>query len=692
MTRRPFALLALLLAIATGCAAPHVVPPASTAPTPPPPAPDPAVRALAEILRAEDRRVVDDPLLARLGDADPAVRAKAVRALGRIGDPTSRPRIEAAATDADPRVRAASALALGLLGDPAGEPAAATLARDPDPAVRARAVEAIGRMGAPAGGPLVVEALGDPIPTVRFEAALAAWKLRDPVPALDGLVHLLKDEDRAVRFASGYAIARLGSAPFVPASSGATVARLSESDLRRIRSAAAEAVGDPEAEVRMQVARALTQPATPAERTALGALVGDRDVRVRINSLRALSYPGAPLDPYLKRALLDRDRRVLRTVIEGLGRVGGVEAQKVLTDGIRGKGDRNPWVLEAAHESLAEVAPSLRAEIGSLLASSPEETLRAAAGPILAGADDPRAIEVAEHLVADPSPRVAAAAVPAAAKREGAIAGVLARAASAPDPVVRAAVAEALGRRIADDGATALLERLWAAAASDPIPDARLEAVAAAAKAPDDPRAKAILDAARTDRDVVVRRRAGGGGPAVDLPIEHYEAIVRFARAPRAVVVVVRRGNLASGGFTLQLDTDEAPLASWNFWELASKGFYDGLVVHRVVPNFVVQDGDPRGDGWGGPGYAIRDEYGAAHFAGGTLGMASSGKDTAGSQWFVTVSAQPHLDGRYTVFGRVGRHFAEVVSRIEPGDRVVKIVPYEGSAEEPPASITADAP
>jgi cyclophilin family peptidyl-prolyl cis-trans isomerase/HEAT repeat protein len=686
MFGRRLAALGFATTLACGCAAPR---PAAVA-TPAPP-PDPRIRSLAAILRAEDRRVVDEALLGRMSDPDPTIRAKAVRALGRIGDPASLPLLEKSAGDAEPRVRAATALALGLLGDATADAALTALAKDADPSVRARAIEAAGRIGAPTPA-AILEGLTDPIAGVRFEAALAAWKLRDPAPALDGLIPLLKDGDGTVRFASAYAIARLGSAPYSPASSGAAVARLAEPDLRRIRAAVAEVVTDPEAEVRMQVARALTQPATPAERAALGTLVGDRDVRVRINTLRALSYPGAPIEPYLKRALLDRDRRVLRTVIEGLGRVGGPEAEKILRDGIRGAGSRPPWILEAAFASLSQVAPSLRGEIATLLAASGDETLRAAAGPILAAIGDAKAVELATTLALDPAPRVAAAAIPVAAQAPGAITGVLTSAAASPDPVVRAAVAEACGRRIADDGAIALLEKVWAASAADPISDARMEVVSAALKAENDPRAKALIEAAKASPDALVRRRAGGSGPVVDLPIEHYEAIVRWAQAPRAVAVVAQRADLPPGGFTLQLDADEAPLAAWNFWELASRKFYDGLVVHRVVPNFVVQDGDPRGDGWGGPGYAIRDEYGGAHFSAGTLGMASDGKDTAGSQWFVTISAQPHLDGRYTVFGRVGLRFAEVVSRLEPGDRVVRMIPYEGRAEEPPPSLASEAP
>jgi len=89
------------------------------------------------------------------------------------------------------------------------------------------------------------------------------------------------------------------------------------------------------------------------------------------------------------------------------------------------------------------------------------------------------------------------------------------------------------------------------------------------------------------------------------------------------------------------------------FLSLVDRRYFDGSTWHRVVPNFVVQDGDPRGDGWGGPGFALRDEVNPVRYETGTVGMALSGPDTGGSQFFITHSPQPHLDGTYTVFGRV---------------------------------------
>ncbi len=107
------------------------------------------------------------------------------------------------------------------------------------------------------------------------------------------------------------------------------------------------------------------------------------------------------------------------------------------------------------------------------------------------------------------------------------------------------------------------------------------------------------------------------------------------------------------GSFTIRLLPEDAPLNVDNFIQLARRRYFNGITVHRVVPNFVIQDGDPRGDGNGGPGYQIRCEINEVPYERGAVGMALSGKDTGGSQWFVTHSPQPHLDGGYTVFGNV---------------------------------------
>jgi cyclophilin family peptidyl-prolyl cis-trans isomerase len=126
------------------------------------------------------------------------------------------------------------------------------------------------------------------------------------------------------------------------------------------------------------------------------------------------------------------------------------------------------------------------------------------------------------------------------------------------------------------------------------------------------------------------------------------------------------------GEFEISLYTDDAPLTSANLFALARKGFFRSLTFHRVVPDFVAQGGDPRGDGNGGPGYTIRCEVNHKPYARGVVGMALSGKDTGGSQFFVTAAPQPHLDGRYTAFGEVTKG-QEVVDALLEGDKIVEV-------------------
>jgi len=127
------------------------------------------------------------------------------------------------------------------------------------------------------------------------------------------------------------------------------------------------------------------------------------------------------------------------------------------------------------------------------------------------------------------------------------------------------------------------------------------------------------------------------------------------------------------GTFTIDLMPEDAPLTVDNFIKLAKSKYFNGLEVHRVVPNFVMQDGDPRGDGNGGPGWQIRCEINMLEYERGAVGMALSGKDTGGSQWFVTHSPQPHLDGGYTVFGRVSETDMKVVDAIVRGDKILNV-------------------
>lgn len=171
-------------------------------------------------------------------------------------------------------------------------------------------------------------------------------------------------------------------------------------------------------------------------------------------------------------------------------------------------------------------------------------------------------------------------------------------------------------------------------------------------------------------------------GQVLNAPADYTRAVSRKNGAVRAVVTT------AKGAFTIDLLPEDAPLTVDNFIKLARTNYFDGVSVHRVVPNFVMQDGDPRGDGNGGPGWSIRCEMNMVSYGRGAVGTALSGKDTGGSQWFVTHAPQPHLDGGYTVFGTVNETGMKIVDNIARGDKIISIKVVEGSS---PQKITKGA-
>ncbi len=126
------------------------------------------------------------------------------------------------------------------------------------------------------------------------------------------------------------------------------------------------------------------------------------------------------------------------------------------------------------------------------------------------------------------------------------------------------------------------------------------------------------------------------------------------------------------GQIVMRLLIEDAPGSVANFVKLSREGYYNGKNFHRVVPNFVIQGGCNRGDGFGGENYSIRSEFANLNYEEGTVGMASAGKDTEGTQWFITHSPTPHLDGGYTIFAKV-QSGMEVVHQIEVGDKIISV-------------------
>jgi len=192
-----------------------------------------------------------------------------------------------------------------------------------------------------------------------------------------------------------------------------------------------------------------------------------------------------------------------------------------------------------------------------------------------------------------------------------------------------------------------------------------------------DPRATNLLQQELGNPFPPIQKAAGHAlenitGNPLKLPMVKKEPLTKFdfvlEKYHQNPVV---RFTTTKGIFEVELYPAKAPITVANFLTLVKSGFYNNLYFHRVVPGFVIQGGDPRGDGWGGPGYAIPCEYNDIFYTRGIVGMAHAGKDTGGSQFFITQAPQPHLNGKHTAFGKVIRGM-EAVDTIEIYDQILK--------------------
>ena len=622
---------------------------------------------LARLLAAADTRVYDPAVVeGALRDSDPFVRRQAALAAGRIGDSAAVGPLIVALADSTPLVRAAAAFALGLLKRTRAVAPLAALAR-----VEPEAVTAIAKIGGDEGATALRDLLGSGIEPRA--ALLEAWRLGGRAPVAE-LLRSASDPDPFLRRAATYSLARLRMA--------------------RGAKALVDALADPDVAVRTValrgLSRALTDSAGLDARDVagrVGALVTDRDPHVRVNALRALaSFRDSGLAAVARPLLNDRDVNVAVQAETTLGVLGGPRARAALEERL----SSSVFALRRqAAIGLAQADSAAGVTVGAALAREIDWRWRSVAAETFSAAQDRAGLEAE---LADPDGRVVAQAlqtleriVPDSDARACARARELLR---HPDAAVRSVAADLLARHptVAD---VDQLSDAYARAARDSFDDARLSAVAAlgaiAAIGPDARAAVAARFVARVPRadDYLVRRLAveklpdaaavwGGVSPILTgRTLDDYRDVVRryllparLGRAAPRVTIETDRGRLV-----VELLPAEAPLTVAAFQSLADRRYFDGSTWHRVVPNFVVQDGDPRGDGWGGPAFVLRDEINPVRYEAGTVGIALSGPDTGGSQFFITHSPQPHLDGTYTVFARVvgGR---DVLDRISQGEHI----------------------
>jgi cyclophilin family peptidyl-prolyl cis-trans isomerase/HEAT repeat protein len=668
---------------------------------------------LGWILQLEDQRILRDPnpaapvilvpaakgrpaivappppsdLLRLLTDEEARTRRRAALAIGRVGLAEGIPGLQQALGDPEFEVRQMAAFALGLIGDPSARPALLNALKDSEPMVQGRAAEALGAIGDKTDAPAVaamVKAFIQGGALMNVAADDLAWPLAPPTEAtrlgLYALVRLGSYDDLAstVVDANGapvstwwpvaYALGRSGDARAVPAlmallpTPGRFTAAFAARGLGTLKAQNAAAA------LRDIVDKRQREPAVVIE--AMRALAAIRDAASRSLFQRILAEGEA--DPTLR--------------LEAANALGALRSAESIDFIIDLMSDPAPGIRAAAIRALAAIDTETFLTTLSGMDPDRDWTARVALAEALATLPGSQGEARLVAMLQDRDQRVVPAVLRALITAKAANAQtILVDHLKADDFVVRATAANGLLELKATGAARALYDA-YQATSGDTIYVARA-AILTALNTLDPATARPMLQQALQDKDWALRVKAAtllrdqgvpdaatAMRPAPVRPMDDAtrQSLLAPQFSPHAFIQVDR------GTVEIELAITDAPMTVANFIDLARKGFFNGIAIHRVVPDFVIQDGDPRGDGEAGPGYTIRDELNEQPYLRGTVGMALDWKDTGGSQWFITHSPQPHLDARYTVFGHVVNGI-EIVDRIQPWDVVRRVQIWDGT-------------
>lgn len=639
--------------------------------------------ALQSVVDAQVQR--DGAALVNALDArDPDVRARAAFALASVQDTAAIPALVDRLRDGVPEVRIDAAFALGQMGEAVSSNALFdVLAFERDDAVQAALVGALGKTGDAASLRRLVT-LG--LPAARdadVALAVARYAARDVVDsvAVRWLTDRLDVRDPETREHVAYVFGRGhdgavwddvhppvrraldGYAPDDPAAMHLVAGLGRWGDDEDVERLLDWLVNAEDARTRVNAARGVAPHATRTDvRDGLFGRLDDPSRHVAIASARALAASGAAWtsnDVERVEAWIDAHAeawRVVAPLLDGLARAGaGERVERIVR---RWKAERPPVVYAAALAALAPV--DTESAFRHLIEASAAETPHVAAPALRALADR-------WERVRDSTSRVDAYFDAFAAGVErGDVATVNAAAPVLTDPRF-------------DGHATApvLAKTLDRLAAPDDL-EAMTALMQAMGEHRDTTTTAPALRAVLTNRHPALRRSAAQAlttltgdsvvpspTPPGPTPPIRWDSLRALGPHPRLVL------DTEKGRVVVELDAEQAPQTVQTIAGFARDGRYDGVPFHRVVANFVVQGGDfAREDGWGGPGFFIRSEFTRISFARGVIGMASAGKDTEGSQFFLTHSMHPRLDGRYTAFGSVVEGM-DVVDRLLETDAIV---------------------
>jgi cyclophilin family peptidyl-prolyl cis-trans isomerase/HEAT repeat protein len=595
-----------------------------------------------KIADLQDRRN-SDSLISYFKHENPSIRNRAVLAFASVQDSAAVAKLtNVLSTDADTTVRISAAVALGQTRSRESEKnLKAAIEKESADNVRAAIIEAYGR----------VTRNWDLNIDVEKNPSAVAWSLYRA--SFNNAVDASKNSVAATLLDSKFNDnTRLGAAHFF--------SRGAKDITNQFSAIAKSALNDKSVDVRMASASALRKVVTDSSFVALEKILSnDPDYRVRIGAVRG--FQASPFERSknnLLKALRDKNVNV------GIAASEAVKATLTETfwiDVANVASESKNWRVQAnLYEAVLKVKNN-KGIIDEVIALYKTANPYQKRGLLYALQNQPstapfiqQELLTAQDLVVKTSAADALVAINKnkdfEAKQKKAFADVYQKAIEAGDPTVITTISSALADSTLAYRGVVTDYQFIATAKQKLVPVKDDDAIAA-------------LD--RANAYFEKRKPAERVANTYNHPINW--ARIKELPSDQHVTVFTSKGKIK-----LRLLVDDAPGSVANFLDLVDKKYFNNHYFHRVVPNFVIQVGDKRGDGSGGEDYTIRSEFTKTKYKTGSVGMASSGKDTEGTQWFITHSPTPHLDGRYTIFAEVVEGM-ETVHAIEVGDQITKI-------------------
>lgn len=612
-----------------------------------------------QIALAEDERLLPSEKLEQwVANPDSLVRARTAYAIGMVGQESSfgylRPLLRDNCTD----VVVTAAFAAGQVGDTSLQNLLLSQSESENPDMKLAALEALSKLGTDASSSRLSQILNDndEAPSVRAQTAQWLFRLKDE-SSQNALIAQAMSTDDVIREKVFYSLMRRS----VKVAQPVLILGLK----------------DPIEQIQIFAIDGLSRLNDSNAATMIVPLLLSKKSRVQYHAVNAAAKFALPdAFPYLVDLTGPKTETYTRlAAIQALGKYRRDQSALVLMDLLN---DQDVNIACAALTAYATLGRRDAANFAQLFVGDSDTRKRIAAAQAFGAVPGDTARTMLEYLLKDSVPSVRGTALEQLFNlNQPELTNRLIEAALADSDYLPVAI---VANQIATTGNLAFVPQLCRLYHATNLTENRqsvLETLTELADSVADKQLLAtVVGAALHDSNFGVRKRAHTLAAQISRPIppepdHHHSDLTRAqfeniygARGPLHFAIETSRGMIQ-----IELLPLVAPKTVANFIKLVRAGFYNDRIWHRVVPDFVIQDGCPRGDGWGSPGYEIRCEYNSLPFERGTVGMATSGKDTGGSQYFICQSAQPHLDGRYTVFGQVISGL-EIIDQIQLGDSI----------------------